>query len=299
MHRIEFSGSENNTIVADLYSPEHASKDAPVALLIHGGGQTRYSWAGAAKKLAQAGWHAIAMDQRGHGESDWVESGDYSFGRFGEDLRAIAGQIDGQFGVKPVVIGASLGGMASMIAEGEGGGGAVSAVVLVDVTPRMDPAGVAKVQGFMRARMEEGFASIEEAADAVAEYLPHRKRPPTTEGLKKNLRKHEDGRYRWHWDPRFMQRGAPSQADREGFVKRLSEAAANLKVPVLLVRRARKRTCCGRACPQLHGARATCALRGHQRRGPHGRRRPQRYIRAGRDRFPARLSPRPECAVVG
>jgi pimeloyl-ACP methyl ester carboxylesterase len=109
-------------------------------------------------------------------------------------------------------------------------------VVLVDVTPRMDPAGVAKVQGFMRARMEEGFASIEEAADAVAEYLPHRKRPPTTEGLKKNLRKHDDGRYRWHWDPRFMQRGAPSQADREGFVKRLSDAAANLKVPVLLVR---------------------------------------------------------------
>ena len=64
--------------------------------------------------------------------------------------------------------------------------------------------GVDKVQGFMRAHAKEGFGSIAEAADAVAAYLPHRPRPRSHEGLKKNLRLHPDGRWRWHWDPRFL-----------------------------------------------------------------------------------------------
>ena len=46
-----------------------------------------------------------------------------------------------------------------------------SALVLVDITPRVDLEGVAKVQGFMREHAYEGFATIEEAAEAVA-FLP-------------------------------------------------------------------------------------------------------------------------------
>ena len=52
--------------------------------------------------------------------------------------------------------------------------------------------------------MVEGFASLEEVADSIAEYLPHRKRPTNFEGLRKNLRMDDDGRYRWHWDPAFV-----------------------------------------------------------------------------------------------
>ena len=96
-----------------------------------------------------------------------------------------------------------LGGIASMLAEGTYGR-VFSAMVLVDITPRVDLEGVAKVQGFMRSHAKEGFASIAEAADAVAAYLPHRPRPRSHEGLKKNLRLHPDGRWRWHWDPRFL-----------------------------------------------------------------------------------------------
>ena len=95
-----------------------------------------------------------------------------------------------------------------MLAEGESlrdsGEHLLSSLVLVDITPRVDYEGVAKVQGFMRAHAKEGFATIDEAADAVAEYLPHRPRPKSNEGLKKNLRLSPDGRWRWHWDPRFM-----------------------------------------------------------------------------------------------
>jgi non-heme chloroperoxidase len=112
--------------------------------------------------------------------------------------------------------------------------GQASAVVLVDIAPRMDSQGVERIVAFMKAR-PDGFASLEEAADEVARYLPHRRRPPSSEGLARNLRQGEDGRWRWHWDPDFLtSRGTPEE--RENFHDRLMKAAASLEVPTLLVR---------------------------------------------------------------
>jgi hypothetical protein len=121
-------------------------------------------------------------------------------------------------GAKPIVVGASLGGIASLLAEGgcerSNGTNIFSALVLVDITPRVDVTGVNKVLGFMRARAKEGFATIADAAQAVAEYLPHRPRPKSHEGLKKNLRLSADGRWRWHWDPRFLDGPRAAGVDR-------------------------------------------------------------------------------------
>ena len=50
----------------------------------------------------------------------------------------------------------------------------------------------------------EGFASVEEAADAVSQYLPDRPRPKDVSGLRRNLRPGPDGRLHWHWDPKFL-----------------------------------------------------------------------------------------------
>jgi pimeloyl-ACP methyl ester carboxylesterase len=106
----------------------------------------------------------------------------------------------------------------------------------VDITPRVDLGGVAKVTGFMREHARDGFASVEEAADAVAAYLPHRPRPASNEGLKKNLRLHDDGRWRWHWDPRFLEGRGPDSVDRPDRERALHDGAKSLKMPVLLVR---------------------------------------------------------------
>jgi pimeloyl-ACP methyl ester carboxylesterase len=108
--------------------------------------------------------------------------------------------------------------------------------VLVDVTPRMDPNGVAAVQGFMRARADEGFATVEEAAAAIAAYLPHRPPPRSFDGLRKNLRKAADGRLYWHWDPAFLNGPHPIERDRRGVERRALAAAAALSIPSLLVR---------------------------------------------------------------
>ena len=226
---VRFTGADDNRLDGDVYG-----QGARSALLLHGGGQTRHAWRATARRLAERGFTAIPVDQRGHGDSAWVDSGAYSFSDYGRDAVALGRQIEQRFGAKPVAIGASLGGLASLHALGEAD--CFAALVLVDITPRMERSGVAQVQSFMTARAREGFATIEEAAEQVAAYLPHRKRPPSVEGLRKNLRQRADGRWYWHWDPRFWDGPRSVNAEGEGMLSRLEAAAAGLAVPTLLVR---------------------------------------------------------------
>jgi pimeloyl-ACP methyl ester carboxylesterase len=228
-------GAAGNRLAADVFG----DAGRPV-LLLHGGGQTRHAWRRTGVELARAGWVAYAVDQRGHGDSEWVADGAYSFKDFAADAAAVAAELGRRHGAPPVAIGASLGGIAALLAAGEAQQAnrapILAALVLVDITPRVDLAGVAKVQGFMRAHARDGFATVEEAADAVAAYLPHRPRPRSTEGLKKNLRLHPDGRWRWHWDPRFLDGRRPVDGQRTEIEERLLGAARGLKIPAMLVR---------------------------------------------------------------
>lgn len=233
--KITFQGYEGNLIVGDI-----RGNGSKIVILLHGGGQTRHSWKGAAQQLAERGLTAITLDMRGHGESAWLESGNYRFPDYAKDAAHIFRQIHHRFGSKPIAVGASLGGISSLLAEGEAehelGISLLSGLVLVDITPRMDPSGVNKITSFMAERMHEGFATVEEAAEAIAAYLPHRAKPKSLDGLSKNLRRHEDGRLRWHWDPRFLDGPNSVSADHEDSERRLLAAAKNLRCPVQLVR---------------------------------------------------------------
>src|SRR3546814_12900959 len=64
---------------------------------------------------------------------------------------------------RPHVIGASLGGLAALVAEGAVRPGSFASLTLVDVAPEMDPEGVSRIVGFMNAHVERGFASYDEA----------------------------------------------------------------------------------------------------------------------------------------
>ena len=230
-----FRGAAGNRLVADVYG----DGGQPV-MLLHGGGQTRHAWRRTAEHLGRAGAAAYALDQRGHGDSEWVAGGHYAFMDFAADAGAVAATLTARSGRRPIAIGASLGGIASLLAEGEadkaGTGPVFAAVVLVDITPRVNREGVSKISGFMRARADEGFATIAEAANAVAAYLPHRPRPRSHEGLKKNLRLHPDGRWRWHWDPAVLTGERSFAVDHRILENALIEAARTIKIPVLLVR---------------------------------------------------------------
>ena len=138
----------------------------------------------------------------------------------------------GEIGRPVALVGASLGGLASLLAVAEPPGVAATAMVLVDVTPRMRQDGRERIGEFMRSR-PDGFASVEEAADAVSQYLPERPRPKDVSGLARNLRAGADGRLRWHWDPKFLDSRLESDT---GDPARFEHAAARVTVPMLLVR---------------------------------------------------------------
>ena len=94
---------------------------------------------------------------------------------------------------------------------------------------------MARILEFMGAH-PDGFASLEDAADHIASFLPGRRRPRNLSGLAKNLRQGADGRWRWHWDPRMMGDESPDPVAVQQSVESHLRMAGALSVPTLLVR---------------------------------------------------------------
>ena len=219
----QFEGYRGLKLAADVGGdPGHTS-----IIFLHGGGQTRRSWGTAVTALIARGYYVVSLDLRGHGESGWPEDADYSLNGFVFDLTAVMQTLPRP----PVVVGASLGGVIGLLAVGEQRNPAAG-LVLVDIAPDMDRRGAANITGFMSA-YPNGFASVEEAAEAVASYLPHRPRPKESSGLRRNLRVGPDGRFYWHWDPRLTEGKPVPMAEIAG---RMNQATPHVTVPTLLVR---------------------------------------------------------------
>ena len=213
------------TLVGDEWNAGAA--DRPTILMLHGGGQNRFSWKNTGQILADRGFHVIALDARGHGDSDRAPGARYTIHALANDIATVLEQID-----RPVVIiGASMGGLTGIMAAAAAGPQRVTGLVLVDVVPRFEHEGTERIRDFMT-RHVHGFDNLEQAADAIADYLPHRRRPRNLEGLKKNLR-HRDGRWHWHWDPAFV---TSVSDDPFADIDELEHAAAGLAIPILLIR---------------------------------------------------------------
>ncbi len=228
--------------------PAHAA-----VIFLHGGGQTRHSWDGTASAVAQHGFAAITLDARGHGESDWSEVGDYQLSSFAGDVEAAISGME----AAPILVGASLGGLSSILLAGELHPGAARGIVLVDIVPDMEQDGADRIHAFMSDRVTEGFASLDEVANAIAAYNPHRPRPSDLSGLRKNLRA-RDGRWYWHWDPAFIDGSAELPPAEIMDVPRLNAAVSAIEragIPLLLIR--------GRASDLVSEERARAFLEQH------------------------------------
>ncbi|MGB3303672.1 alpha/beta fold hydrolase [Gordonia sp. (in: high G+C Gram-positive bacteria)] len=200
------------------------------ALLLHGGGQTRHSWDRTAAALASRGREVYTLDARGHGDSSWAADGNYGLEGFVDDLRNILSTSP----AKPVVIGASLGGITALCTAGEDED-AVAALVMVDVVVDVEQKGIDRIKAFMTDHVD-GFDTLDDVADAIAAYNPARQRTKNLEGLKKNVRQREDGRWYWHWDPEFIHSGEGDEPRRHTDPVRLAAAARQVSVPTLVVR---------------------------------------------------------------
>jgi pimeloyl-ACP methyl ester carboxylesterase len=186
-----------------LHYVDWGNASRPTLVLVHGNRDHARNWDWVARALRHD-WHVVAPDLRGHGDSEWALNGDYSFTAYGADCVAVVDQL----GRPPVLVGASLGGITAMLAEGSSDRVVSSGLVIVDVTHRTNPAGVQRIRDFMASGVR-GFTTLEEAADAIAAYTPHRPKRVNPSGLMKVLRQKRDGRWYWHWDPAFIG-GRPS-----------------------------------------------------------------------------------------
>lgn len=225
---LRLCGSDDGlTLAADSFGPD----TGPLVVMLHGGGQTRHSWKRTGRALAAAGMRVVAVDARGHGDSDWSPERDYSRTAMVADLHAVLAQLGATPEAGAVVVGASMGGITGLLATADPAGSAIRALVLVDIVPRTQNAGVERVMDFL-GRHRDGFDTLEQVADAVAAYMPHRPRPDNADGLLRNLRQ-RDGRWYWHWDPDLISDVDANPQDR---VAEMEAAAEALTIPVLLVR---------------------------------------------------------------
>ena len=228
MHTVSFRGVGGLRLVGDEWNRgAQPAAGLPTILMLHGGGQNRFSWKNTGQILAERGFHVIALDARGHGDSDRAPAGQYTVDVLARDIAEVLEQI----GRPVVIVGASMGGLTGILAARDAGPQRVTGLVLVDVVPRFEHEGTERIRDFMT-RHVHGFETLEQAADAIAGYLPHRRRPRNLDGLRKNLRQHQ-GRWHWHWDPAFVTATGDGPFAK---VDELEQATMAMTIPLLLIR---------------------------------------------------------------
>jgi len=219
------AGASGNRIAIDRYGP----RDGAVVILLPGGGQRRQSWRRTGERLGADGWHAIAADLRGHGDSDPALDGDYGYDRLVDDVVTL---IEAS-GRRAVLVGASLGGKIALSAAGALPPGMIDALVLVDAVPRSVENGVARVASILQTP-PEGFATPEAAAGMLAGPDGAVPAPDAVARLRRNMRLDEAGRWHWHWDSWFFD---PSHGlGIKPALARLEAAARRVAMPALLMR---------------------------------------------------------------
>jgi flavin reductase (DIM6/NTAB) family NADH-FMN oxidoreductase RutF/pimeloyl-ACP methyl ester carboxylesterase len=204
----------------------------PAVILLHGTGRTRHTWARTARDLVSAGRYVVALDLRGHGDSEWAGDGDYSLDAHIADLAAVIAELN----VTATLVGHLAGGWIALAAARELGGqrGGANALILADVALRFGEAVRLRTRTLMMTA-PEGFTSLEEAAAALGSHFPAERCQQRVANLQRSLRKHDDGRWHWHYDPAVIDSNNPkriSPVDNG----RIEDAARAIAVPTLCIR---------------------------------------------------------------
>ena len=229
-HDVPTGGRSGFTVVhgRQVHYLEWGRGSALPVLCLHGGGQTAYMFEELGAALAGS-HHVLAPDLPSHGDSDPMPAMERT------DLAATLPPLLAQFGLeRAVVVGASLGGIVA-ITLAAARPQLVAGIVLIDVGHRLEEEGVKRIIDFMS--RQDSFASLEDAAAAIAAYLPHR-REIRHSSLTRNLRQRPDGRWEWKhsYGRRMREQGNQMAGDWRRVLAGLGEDAAGLRCPVLVLR---------------------------------------------------------------
>lgn len=213
----------------DIAVEKAGPEDAPIVVLLHGGGQTRRSWLRTVSALLREGYAVVSFDARGHGESDWAPDGDYSPAAQERDLKSIIAGYDAS---RIALVGASMGAITALF-HASSETAAPAALVLVDMVLQPIPGSGRRLLDFMTGH-SNGFATLADAAAAVDAFNPAREKGTDISRLLPNLRLGEDHRYRWHWDPRLF--GDPEKPAPPEFGWLAGRVSGRVNAPTLLIR---------------------------------------------------------------
>jgi pimeloyl-ACP methyl ester carboxylesterase len=194
----------------------------PPLLLLHGGAQTAHSWDEVAPDLARD-HHVLALDQRGHGDTDWAPAGGYQRSDFVADIGAFLAD---RGWPSATLIALSMGGL-NAIAFAAADPARVRGLVVVDVAPTVAPAGVSAIRAQLAVR---DFATFEEAVDKALAFNPRRTRANIRMRLGHALRQGADGRWTYKFDPAIAGGGV------ERDFEQLWAELGRIRCPTLLVR---------------------------------------------------------------
>jgi pimeloyl-ACP methyl ester carboxylesterase len=194
----------------------------PPLLLLHGGAQTAHSWDEVAPDLSRD-HHVLALDQRGHGDTDWAPAGRYRRDDFVADIAAF---LDDRAWRTATLMALSLGGL-NAIAFSARHPERVTALVVVDVAPTINPSGGKAIAAQLATR---DFASFDEAVTRAQGFNPLRSAANIRERLRHALRQNADGRWTYKFDPNIG--GGGLETDFE----RLWDEVCRVRAPTLLVR---------------------------------------------------------------
>jgi len=167
---------------------EWGRPDAPVIVLLHGGHQSAHSWDLVSLHLAQK-YRVLALDQRGHGDSEWPRDVTYSNNEMSLDAEAFIGAMGLD---RPVLMGHSMGGRNAMLLMRRNQA-LLRAAVIVDVGPELSEKGRAAIGGFVQANQE--FDDLEHFVRNVRQYDPYRSREHIERTVKYNMLERADGKY--------------------------------------------------------------------------------------------------------
>lgn len=206
---------------------EWGSPESPTIVLLHGGHQSAHSWDLVSLHLAQ-NYHVLALDQRGHGDSEWARDWDYSNNTMALDAEAFIRAMGLE---KPIVMAHSMGGRNSLLLA-RNAPDIMRGLAIVDVGPEVSERGRKVISSFVRENQE--FDNLEHFVENVRKYDPYRSREHIERTVKYNMIERVDGKYVSKCDSNPRRAGAQAQQSQQDNVT--LEQAKSFDFPVLIIR---------------------------------------------------------------
>ena len=214
---------------------EWSTEGVPL-IFVHGFGNTAHIWADAAPVVAPY-YRTLAIDQRGHGDSDHDPEHRYHYEDLARDLEAVVEAL----GIERfVLVGHSLGGRTSMVYAGRHPE-KLAGLVIVDTGPEHDPRGSSRIRQEVEQRGDGTVGSVEEYERLLAHNFPVSSAPVLKRMAQAELKPREDGRFERKLDPTFfparaMVDEAEMEAQEREWSEKLWKTLEAIPCPTLVVR---------------------------------------------------------------